>query len=610
VVGPILVGLWTSLSAATPAAAHAAGGGGGSGVAGARAVAVGFALATLALLVGPLVAGTGRVDRIRGALGRATPLVVIALSGSIDLSRPAQLVVVAAAAAVALAPVESRWRALPAVVLVAVATAGSADPVGATDRVLGALHVSAGAVWLGLVLEVAARWVGDPATGRRLLQRLSLPALGSVVAVATTGAVIGSSHLGDARLALGSWWGKALALKVALVLAAAILGALGRVRWTPRAEGSVLAGVAVLGTLLAVAGSPLSGATPIGPLLARDGGADVLVAPLRAGRNTVVVRGAVDPSDARVQIDGQRVVLVARADGLLVGQVDLAEGRHRIRVGDQVTPVTIGPDEGGPALRATLPDAVDDPDCLDGLAGLAAAAGALSTPARPVRFELEVGGATCGPADGFGSREAAWGPTTRAAVEALRARGTTGPLYVVTDGTARATGVLEALRDAGQAFTEVPVAEFGPATAASVGLGSLVVVATDRAGAWPVIDALGQASGAVVPVVLAPWLLDASVLSEIAGQGMSTLVATYRSPSSGEAVGYRVGAARSPGGGWPITAAGFEAFLAAVEELTGGTLDPPAPGVYSAARVAVLPSDLDHPTESGWSTGVAMTKVA
>jgi hypothetical protein len=91
---------------------------------------------------------------------------------------------------------------------------------------------------------------------------------------------------------------------------------------------------------------------------------------------------------------------------------------------------------------------------------------------------------------------------------------------------------------------------------------------------------------------------------------MSTLVATYRSPSSGEAVGYRVGAARSPGGGWPVTAAGFEAFLAAVEQLTGDALPPPAPGVFSAARVAVLPSDLDHPTESGWSAGIAMTKVA
>ena len=609
-LGPILVGLWITLGDATPASAHAAGGGGASGVAGPRAVAVAFALATLALLVGPLVAGTGRVDRLRGALGRITPLVVVGLSASIDLSRPAQLVVVTAAAAVALAPVDSRWRALPAVVLLAVVTAGSADPVGAGDRVLGGLHVVAGAVWLGLVIEVVARWAGDPAAGRRLLHRLSLPALGSVVAVATTGTLIASSHLGDARLALGSWWGKGLAVKIVLVISAAVVGALGRVRWTPRFEGTVLAGVAVIGTFLAVAGSPLSGAAPVGPLLVRDGAADVLVAPLQAGHNTVVVRGATPTDPAEVQVDGRAIALSTRSDGLQVGEVDLPEGRHRIRVGDQVTKVTIGPDEGGVALRAGLPDVVRDPDCLDGLAGMAAASAALSTPTHPVRFELEVGGDTCGPRGGFASMEGTWGATTVSAVEAMRARGTAGPLFVVTDGGSRAGAVADALRMAGQAFTEVPAAQLIATAAGPVGLGSLVVVATDRAGAWPAVDALARATGAVVPVVLAPWLLDASVISEIVGHSMSTLLATYRAPTSGEAVSYRVSATQSPGGGWAVTAAGFEAYLAALDDVVAGAVAAPVPGVYSAARVAVLPSDLDHPTESGWSTGVAMIRVA
>jgi putative copper export protein len=607
-LGPVPVGLWISLADATPAAAHAAGGGGASGVAGPRAVAVGFALATLALLVGPLVAGTGRVDRVRGALGRVTPLVVVGLSTGIDLSRPAQLVVVAAAAAVVLAPGDSRWRAAPAVVLLAIVTAGGVGDLAVRDRLLGGLHVVAGAVWLGLVLEVVARWIGDPAAGRRLLRRLSLPALGSVVAVATTGTLIASEHLGDARLALGTWWGKGLALKIALVVGAALLGALGHVRRVPRIEGALLVGVAVIGMFLAVSGGPLSGASPVGPFLARAAGADVLVAPLRSGRNTVVVRGAdgLDPDE--VEVDGRAIALAVRADGLRVGHVDLPEGRHRIRVGGRKTDVTIGPDEGAVALRATLPDVVEDPDCLDRLAGMAAASSALSTPARPVRFELEVGGETCGPPGGFAPLEDAWGAATVSAVGAMRARGTDGPLFVVTDGGPRAVALLDALRASGQAVTESPAERFDSA-AGAVGLGSLVVVATDRARAWPVLDALAHAHGAVVPVVLAPWLLDASVISEIAGHGLSTLVATHRAPTSADAVGYRVSAARSPGGGWAITGAGFEAYVAALQELTGAVASPSVPGVYTAARVAVLPSDLDHPTESGWARGVALVRV-
>jgi putative copper export protein len=609
-LGPVLTGLWISLSDATPASAHAAGGGAASGVAGPRAVAVGFAVATLALLIGPLVAGTGRVDRVRGALGRLTPLVVAGLSASIHLSRPAQLIVVAAAAAVALAPVDSRWRAAPAVVLLAIVTSGSAGNVLIRDRALGGIHVVAGAFWLGLVIEVAVRWAGDPAAGRALLRRLSTPALVSVVAVATTGTVIASEHLGDARLALGSWWGRGLAIKVVLVVGAAVVGAVGRFRWAPRLEGSMLAVVAVIGTLLALGGSPLSGAAPLGPLLARDGSADVLVAPLQAGGNTVVVRGAAGAPPARVQLDGRDVALSARSDGLQVGEVDLRQGRHRIRVGAQVTKLTIGPDEGGRTIRASLPDVVQDPDCLDGLAGMAAASAALSTPKRPVRFELTVGGDTCGPRGGFASLEGPWTAATTSAVEAMRARGSDGPLLVVTDSGSRSRAVVGALRAAGQVFTEVPAERFDAAAARSVQLGSLVLVATDRSGAWPVVDELARANGATVPVVLAPWLLDSSVVSEIAAHHLSVLVATHRNPTSGEAVSYRINEARTPGGGWAVTGAGFEAYLAALEDATGAVIVPATSGVYSAAQVAVLPSDLDHPAEAGWSTGVAMIRVA
>jgi hypothetical protein len=311
-----------------------------------------------------------------------------------------------------------------------------------------------------------------------------------------------------------------------------------------------------------------------------------------------------------VEVDGRSVALTTRSDGLRVGEVDLPEGRHRIRVGEQVTRLTIGPDDGGLVLRATLPDVVDDPDCLDGLAGLAAASAALSTPGQPVRFELEVGGSTCGLPGGFASRMDTWRAATVSAVEAMRGRGATGTLFLVTDGGPRARVVSEAFREAGLAVTEIAADRFDAASASRVELGSLVVVATERGGAWPIVDRLATATGATVPVVLAPWLLDSSTISEIADHGVSVLVAAHRGPSSGEAVSYRVGASRSPGGGWAITAAGFEGFVAALEELTGAAAAPAVPGVYSAARVAVLPSELDHPAEAGWARGVALVKVA
>jgi hypothetical protein len=206
--------------------------------------------------------------------------------------------------------------------------------------------------------------------------------------------------------------------------------------------------------------------------------------------------------------------------------------------------------------------------------------------------------------------EGTWTAATTSAVEAMRARGSEGPLLVVTDGASRSRAVADALRTSGQVLTEVPAERFDAAAAEAVPLGSLVIVATDRSGAWPVVDELARANGATVPVVLAPWLLDSSVISEIAGHHLSALVAAHRNPTSGEAVSYRINEARTTGGGWAITGAGFEAYVAALEDATGAVIAPGIPGVYSAARVAVLPSDLDHPAESGWSTGVAMIRVA
>ncbi|MDQ2649856.1 MAG: hypothetical protein M3Z03_09895, partial [Actinomycetota bacterium] len=223
--------------------------------------------------------------------------------------------------------------------------------------------------------------------------------------------------------------------------------------------------------------------------------------------------------------------------------------------------------------------------------------------------ELEPGGDTCGPAGGLPRRAETWAATTSAAIAGMRARGTAGELVVVSDDDPRAVGLVQTLRAAGLELREVSVDRFDDDAAASVELGSLVLVATDRPGAQTVVERLADTTGATVPVVLAPWLLDAAVLSGIADQGVSVLVAAPRNPTSAEAVGYRGGAARTPGGGWAITSAGFEAYLAVVAGLTGATSEPAVPAVYSASRVTILPPGMDHPSGAGWAPGVAMIRV-
>jgi putative copper export protein len=272
--------------------AHAASGGAGTGVADARAVVVGLAFAGLAAPVGPAFSGAGSLDRWRGLVARAAPAAAVAAGTDIHLHRGMQLVAIAAAAAAVVVPDEPRWRPLPAAVVLAAVTSGAGPGLDLLPRMLGALHVLAAASWLGLVVEMAVLWRRDVGAGRRTAMRLATPAVVLVAVAAATGTLIAADHLGDARLALSSWWGRGLALKVALVVGAALVGALVRRGWAPRLEGSLLAAVATIGLGLAAVGGPLAGAAGTGPLFAADdaGHASVVVTPLAPGRNTVLVR--------------------------------------------------------------------------------------------------------------------------------------------------------------------------------------------------------------------------------------------------------------------------------------------------------------------------------
>ena len=111
------------------------------------------------------------------------------------------------------------------------------------------------------------------------------------------------------------------------------------------------------------------------------------------------------------------------------------------------------------------------------------------------------------------------------------------------------------------------------------------------------------------------WILgeepDGITVSEIAARKLPVLVAAPRDPTSGLAVSYRLSAARAAGGGVPITADGFEGYLAVAARLAGERVPRATPGVFSMSRVSILPADLErgHESESGWARGVALVKV-
>ncbi|GAA3552048.1 copper resistance CopC/CopD family protein [Nocardioides daeguensis] len=154
--------------------------------------------------------------------------------------------------------------------------------------VTDALHLSAGAVWLGgltgLALTLPAV-AGRPRDAAQLIARFSAVAAGLLVALAVTGVLMGWRIVGAWTPLVEETWGRLLLVKFALVLVVVALAAHNRFRLVPRVAGdggheqrrlaaglvrrTVVAEAVVLVAVLGVTGfltqKPPTGAAPGAP---------------------------------------------------------------------------------------------------------------------------------------------------------------------------------------------------------------------------------------------------------------------------------------------------------------------------------------------------------
>lgn len=187
-----------------------------------------------------------------------------------------------------------------------------------------ALHVAAGAVWLGGVIGLALTLTGsagvDPARSARTVARFSTLGAWLVLALALTGAVLGWRIVGTLAALVTTTYGQTLLVKVGVALGIVAIAAWNRYRLVPaviaarEGEGAVSAPhdggarrrlgrtvtteAVLLGLVLAATGalvsqSPLDAAdgTASGPIETTvelgDGTAVVHLAPGRAGENVL-----------------------------------------------------------------------------------------------------------------------------------------------------------------------------------------------------------------------------------------------------------------------------------------------------------------------------------
>ncbi|HVK29033.1 MAG TPA: copper resistance protein CopC [Nocardioides sp.] len=108
--------------------------------------------------------------------------------------------------------------------------------------VTDALHLSAGAIWLGglvgLVVTLPAV-AGRPADGARLLSRFSTLAGGLLALLTLAGVLLGWRIVGSWSDLFGETWGRLLLVKVGLVLVIVAIAAWNRFRLVPRVTGGV-----------------------------------------------------------------------------------------------------------------------------------------------------------------------------------------------------------------------------------------------------------------------------------------------------------------------------------------------------------------------------------
>jgi len=250
-------------------------------------------------------------DALRGPIGRSTALVVLALFAlavSISVRAPRLVTGACAVAAAVGFALEGHTRAERRWVMTG----------------FDVVHLLAGAVWLGGVvgLVIAFRADVEPPRLARIVRRFSTAATGAVVVLTAAGVVMAWIILPGWGEVLGTGWGLALVVKVAVVAATVAVGAYNNRRLVPALDGAsaavasrrlsrsvavetvLLLGVVAITSVLvtrspigASAPPPASGGAPsttVAPnavdvtIALSDGGtAQLLMSPGTVGRNDV-----------------------------------------------------------------------------------------------------------------------------------------------------------------------------------------------------------------------------------------------------------------------------------------------------------------------------------
>lgn len=108
--------------------------------------------------------------------------------------------------------------------------------------VTDALHLSAGAIWLGGLVGLALTLpavAGRPLDGAHLLSRFSTLAAGLLATLALAGVLLGWRIVGSWSRLFGETWGRLLLVKVGLVLVVVAIAAWNRYRLVPRVTDGV-----------------------------------------------------------------------------------------------------------------------------------------------------------------------------------------------------------------------------------------------------------------------------------------------------------------------------------------------------------------------------------
>jgi copper transport protein len=202
-----------------------------------------------AVVLGESLAAAGSLSA-----GAVASYLTTGLPGFARLVRPVLELI-----ALGLASTDSRWTAVPlggaVLALAAAGHAAAVDPMW-WGVAVEALHVGAGALWVGGILALAFQhppggWLGEE--GRVLLDRFTPVAIVAFSLTALAGVLRGVQEVGSLRELIGSTYGLTLLAKTAFVVLVLQLSffAWRRLLVAPRAEAGITIGVVLLAALLA-----------------------------------------------------------------------------------------------------------------------------------------------------------------------------------------------------------------------------------------------------------------------------------------------------------------------------------------------------------------------